>query len=73
MMNWPFSKRSAGLRVVLKLNSLSLQCWTAITRSVVYVAMPLPLQRHRVWRIGSLQIFLALETTELHLRYNRPA
>ena len=34
MTNWPFSKRSAESRVVVKVNCASVQCRTASTRSV---------------------------------------
>ncbi len=34
MTNWPFSKRRPASRVVVKVNCVSVQCWTESTRSL---------------------------------------
>src|SRR5690242_9147113 len=40
MTNCPFSKRSPESRVVVKVNCVSVQCWTERTRSLPLAAKP---------------------------------
>ncbi|MNV93414.1 hypothetical protein D3C71_1881020 [compost metagenome] len=59
MVKWPFEKRSAGSRVVVKEKRRSVQWWTERTRSSRKALMTMQvqkwlLQRARRWRCGSL-------------------